>query len=59
VLALAATRGLSGLLYDVAPHDPLVLGGVALLLAAIATLASFVPAWRATRVDPMRALRVE
>jgi predicted permease len=58
-LTLAATRALAGLLYGVAPHDPLVIGGVALGLGAIALLASAVPAWRATRVDTIQALRAE
>jgi len=58
-LAMATTRALGSLLYEVRPNDPLVLGGVALLLVAIAALASLAPTWRATRVDPARALRSE
>jgi predicted permease len=59
VAALGVTRLLGDVLYDVSPSDPLTLGGVALLLAGVALLASFVPARRATRIEPMRALRTE
>lgn len=57
--ALGAGRLLSGLLYGVAPFDPLTFGGVALLLAGVAGAASVLPARRASRVDPQGALRVE
>jgi len=53
------TRLLSGLLYDVRPLDPVVLGGVSLLLTAVALAASYFPARRAARIDPIRALRCE
>jgi putative ABC transport system permease protein len=57
--ALAATRLLRGMLYGVAPHDALTFAGVAVLLLAVAFVASWVPARRATRVDPIIALRAE
>jgi predicted permease len=57
--ALAATRALRGLLYGVTPGDPVTLGGIALLVGAIAVLASYVPARRALRIDPTEALRAD
>jgi len=57
--ALAATRLLRGLVWGVSTVDPLTYGAVALVLAAAAVLASWVPAWRAARVDPLTALRSE
>jgi len=59
VLALSLTRLMGGLLFAVKAYDPLALGGGALLLLASAALAIFVPARRATKVDPMIALRYE
>ena len=59
LLALAASRVLSGILYGVSATDPLTFAGVALLLTAAAALASWFPARRATRVDPVVALRAE
>ncbi len=53
------TRLLSGLLYGVRPLDPVVLGTVSALLAAVALFASYLPARRAARIDPMAALRCE
>jgi putative ABC transport system permease protein len=55
----AATRLLAGMLYDVRPLDPAILGGVALLLATVALAASYLPARRAARIDPLTALRCE
>ncbi len=57
--ALAATRVLSSLLYGVSSMDPLTLGVVSLVLIAIALLATYLPARRAARIDPMTALRCE
>ncbi|MBK5255520.1 MAG: ABC transporter permease [Vicinamibacteria bacterium] len=57
--ALALSKSLGGLLFNLSPTDPLTLGGVAILLAGVALLASFLPARQATRVDPLIALRNE
>jgi predicted permease len=55
--ALWGTRVLRGMLYDVTPTDPAVLAGVAVLLAAVALVASWLPGRRAARVDPAVTLR--
>ena len=57
--ALGLTRLMSSLLFDVRAADPATFAAVALALVVIALLASYVPARRATSVDPMHALRVE
>ena len=59
VLALFLTRLMSGLLFSVKAWDPMALGGAALLLIAAAAMAIFVPARRATKVNPVVALRYE
>jgi putative ABC transport system permease protein len=58
-LALALTRVLQSLLFGVTAHDPLVFAGNAALLVTVAALACALPAWRATRVEPVVALRAE
>jgi ABC-type antimicrobial peptide transport system permease subunit len=55
--AYFATRALRGLLFGVAPHDPITLVGVALLMAAIGMVACWIPALRAARIDPAAAMR--
>jgi predicted permease len=57
--ALAATRSLASLLYDVSPTDPVVLLGVPLMLAGIALAACYLPARRAARSDPLQVLRAD
>src|SRR5215212_3323126 len=58
-LSFAVTRLMRRLLFEVSPSDPLLYSGVALFICAVAALACFVPAMRATRIDPMQALRAE
>lgn len=57
--ALAASRVIAGMLFGVSPHDPAALLSVAVVLVGVAVLASYVPARRAARVDPLAALRAE
>ncbi|MGA8143633.1 MAG: ABC transporter permease [Candidatus Acidiferrales bacterium] len=57
--ALALSRVVSSLIYGVSQSDPLTFIGVSAMLATIALVASLIPAYRATRVDPMRTLREE
>ena len=59
VAAIAFARTLSSLLFDVAPSDPGILASVAALLAAVSVAASYLPAWRASRVDPVAVLSSE
>jgi ABC-type antimicrobial peptide transport system permease subunit len=55
--ALATTRLLTHMLYDISPSDPAAFGGVVVLLAIVAIVASYVPARRASRLEPMDVLR--
>ncbi len=57
--ALALTRVLRALLFDITPTDPLTFALVALLVSAVALMAALIPALRASRVDPMSVLRTE
>jgi putative ABC transport system permease protein len=57
--AIALTRYIEGMLFDVKPLDPLTYVAVVALFAAVTSIASFVPARRATKIDPLTALRYE
>ena len=57
--AVALTRFLQGILYDVSPVDPLVLGSLVLILPAVVLSAALLPALRAARLEPVRALQIE
>ncbi len=57
--AFAATRVMAGLLYEVSPTDPWTFAAVAAVVVLVALAASYIPARRASRVDPIEALRVE
>jgi ABC-type antimicrobial peptide transport system permease subunit len=58
-LALWAARAATAMLYDLKPYDPVTLGAAVALLAMVALVASYAPAYRASRLDPMEALREE
>jgi ABC-type antimicrobial peptide transport system permease subunit len=58
-VALGLTRLLGNLLYQVSPRDPLAFASAFAVMTVAALAACFLPAWRATRTDPMRVLRAE
>ena len=58
-LALALTRFLNSILYGIKPTDPLTLAAVCVLLGVVALAAGYIPARRASRMDPVVALRNE
>jgi putative ABC transport system permease protein len=59
VLAVAASGLIRGMLFDVAPGDPITMSGAAAVLFAVGFLAAYLPARRAARLDPTLALRYE
>jgi len=59
IAAFAFSRLVSGLLFGVKSTDPLTFGGIAILLTIVALIASYIPARRAARIDPMISLRCE
>jgi ABC-type antimicrobial peptide transport system permease subunit len=58
-VSLLVTRTMRGLLFDVSPSDPATLALVAAGVLAIAAFSAFLPAWRATSIEPILALRQE
>jgi ABC-type antimicrobial peptide transport system permease subunit len=59
VLSVAAARSAATLLYGLTPTDPATLASAVVLLAAVAALAGYLPAWRASRLNPTIALHDE
>jgi putative ABC transport system permease protein len=59
IATLALTRLIQALLYQVSPRDPWTIAAISAVLAAVACLACYVPARRATKIDPIAALRCE
>ena len=57
--AWAASRAVQSMLFGLKPADPATIGGAIVLLGAAALVAAYVPAWRASRIDPLTALRHE
>ena len=56
-LVVAASGLIRTMLFDVSPNDPVIVGVAMLVLIAVGALSSYLPAWRASRVDPLTALR--
>ena len=59
VAAVAASRLMESILFEVSPLDPMTYVAVALVLTVVSTGASYLPAYRATRLDPITSLREE
>ncbi len=59
VAGMATTRLFASMLFGTKPLDPIVIGTVVITLLAVAVVACLLPAWRASRLDPMQAIRVE
>src|SRR5262249_8021131 len=59
VAAVTGTRLLTSMLFQVQPNDPVVYLAVVVLLGTVALVASYVPAWRASQIDPLSAIRQE
>jgi ABC-type antimicrobial peptide transport system permease subunit len=57
--ALGLAQAISGLLFGVPANDPIVFVSIPLLLSLVALVAVSIPAWRASRIDPLQALRVD
>jgi putative ABC transport system permease protein len=57
IVAVVSTRLMGNLLYGVRPRDPLAFGSAFVVMIIVALVACFLPAWRATQIDPVRALR--
>jgi ABC-type antimicrobial peptide transport system permease subunit len=58
-LVAAASRLVGSLLFDVTATDPVIVGGAMMVLLVVGATASYLPSWRASRVDPLTALRQE
>jgi ABC-type antimicrobial peptide transport system permease subunit len=57
VASFAVAKGISSMLFGTEPTDPLTFAGMIVLLIAVAFAAGYIPAWRASRINPMTALR--
>jgi len=59
IVAFALTRTISSLLFGISPTDPSTFITIPLFLLGVALLSSYIPAWKATKIDPVIALRTE